>query len=323
MCFTPRRGHGALVYPRNLSAGAGDVGIVQKKSEFSTNAQNLPECLCHSLPGWREVKKSMACAPPVQSSSAGQGGSMSRPCPQPGIKAHVELISQRFSCTGKEKEIAATSQWDFSFSLWEGTAWLLLCSSHTSCGRHWQCSGTSLLKLPRSLDPSRLFRGHFICVAPPGQGSIWGWNQRTWNSHSLKLWSNNEDKKPVLGALNKRGSVGSYSGLYSWDSQLSISFARMPRTQHRLIHPLPLGAVRANPGDSIFSAQPQFWREAEVGAQGGADTGERPGSAGSWVRASKISKSKCLFREALDEGNALKCKIPGATCCQLQDAAHN
>lgn len=52
----------------------------------------------------------------------------------------MELISQKFSCTGKEKEIAATSQCDFSFSLWEGTAWLLLCSSYTSCGRHWQCS---------------------------------------------------------------------------------------------------------------------------------------------------------------------------------------
>lgn len=68
--------------PGNLSAGAGDVGIVLKESEFCTNAQNLPDSLCHSLPGCREqVKNSLACAPSGQSSSAGQSGSTSRALP--------------------------------------------------------------------------------------------------------------------------------------------------------------------------------------------------------------------------------------------------
>lgn len=87
--------------PENLSAGAGDVGIVLKKSEFCTNAQNLPDSSCHSLPGQREsVKMSLPCAPPGQSSSAGQGGSTSMALPT----AHVGLINQRFSYRGTEKE---------------------------------------------------------------------------------------------------------------------------------------------------------------------------------------------------------------------------
>lgn len=117
--------------------------------------------------------------------------------------------------------------------------------------------------------------------------------------------------------------MGSYPGLYSWDSQLSISFARMPRTQHRLIHPLSLRAVRANPGDSLIPAQPQFWREAEVGAQGGADTGERPGFAGSCVGSHKKLQKLIFLQRGLDAGSALKCKTPGAKCFQLQNAAQN
>lgn len=154
----------------------------------------------------------MACAPPGQSRVAAPPG----PCPQPALNPGVAHKSKVFLPRERERaEIAATSQGDFNFSLRQGTAWLLLLrSSHTSCGRYWHCPvmlGTSLLKLSRGLDPSRLFRGHLRAssvgpkcpVAPHGHGSIRGWNQRTWNSHRLKLWANNEGKKPALGALKK------------------------------------------------------------------------------------------------------------------------
>lgn len=60
----------------------------------------IPDCLCHSLPGWRgQVKNSMACAPPGQSTVAAPPG----PCPQPGIKPRCSSQIKGFLAEGKRK----------------------------------------------------------------------------------------------------------------------------------------------------------------------------------------------------------------------------
>lgn len=166
--------------PGTLSAGVRDVGIVLKKSEFSTNGHNLPDCLCHSLPGWREqVKNSLACAAPGQSSSAGQGGSTFRALPTAWDQSpHGAQKSKVFLQREKERAELRLQPHPSGTSalLWEGTAWLLLlCCSHTSCGRCWHCPvvlGTSLLKLSRGLDPSRLFRG-LLRASSMGPRALW------------------------------------------------------------------------------------------------------------------------------------------------------